>query len=502
MAPPSKCNINALIPTKNEITFTNQYEDLITKVQHANFSGKKVGGSVANIGVLNTLKGQTATMIANAMEKIGIPSAAKMATLFLPSKIQEKLIQAGQHEQKLLKQSGGGSRRKRKTQKRFGGTGSSASAEKPVSAEKLASEKSASAEKPASAEKSASLDKSASAKKLASATPSLEEEYEGERNEKNEKHGKGKLTYVNGDVYEGNWKNNKRNGEGTIVFQNKTTYTGRWSNDRIHGHGTFKYFNGDVYEGVFDNGKKSGDGTMTYENGTMYKGKWKNDMRHGEGKQTFPNGDIFKGEWRKDKRNGPGKLTKKSGEVTEDTWEDDETLMGFIENKATAAGSVVTLTMDSVITNQTKIGQVTFGCAAITSLLGALKAIKDSFLSLVTSAPTQGLQTLVNQTLSENSALGVDGMKQSLFNKINNSNFKNNFGNEADVTKFIEAQVENYNKGFFGGYGVYIAGIGMVTLGYFIYLRMFGDEEENNILDEEIQRKKSSSRSSRKKKRR
>lgn len=49
------------------------------------------------------------------------------------------------------------------------------------------------------------------------------------------KHGKGKLTLANGDVYEGNYENSKKSGIGK-----------------------YTYANGDVYEGYFQNGVRYG----------------------------------------------------------------------------------------------------------------------------------------------------------------------------------------------------------------------------------------------------
>ena len=40
-------------------------------------------------------------------------------------------------------------------------------------------------------------------------------EYEGERNERDERHGHGKATLPNGDTYEGMYENGKRHGYGT-----------------------------------------------------------------------------------------------------------------------------------------------------------------------------------------------------------------------------------------------------------------------------------------------
>lgn len=40
-------------------------------------------------------------------------------------------------------------------------------------------------------------------------------EYEGDRNEHEERHGKGKAKLPNGDTYEGFYEHGKRNGQGT-----------------------------------------------------------------------------------------------------------------------------------------------------------------------------------------------------------------------------------------------------------------------------------------------
>ena len=43
------------------------------------------------------------------------------------------------------------------------------------------------------------------------------QEYEGERNEREERHGLGKAILPNGDKYEGLYENGKRHGNGTYV---------------------------------------------------------------------------------------------------------------------------------------------------------------------------------------------------------------------------------------------------------------------------------------------
>ena len=45
------------------------------------------------------------------------------------------------------------------------------------------------------------------------------------------KEGKGKMTYSNGDVYDGEWKYDRRNGLGTLFFKNGSQYKGYWLDD-------------------------------------------------------------------------------------------------------------------------------------------------------------------------------------------------------------------------------------------------------------------------------
>ena len=44
-------------------------------------------------------------------------------------------------------------------------------------------------------------------------------EYEGGRNEAGERHGEGKATLPNGDIYEGYYANGQRHGQGTYKFK-------------------------------------------------------------------------------------------------------------------------------------------------------------------------------------------------------------------------------------------------------------------------------------------
>ena len=114
------------------------------------------------------------------------------------------------------------------------------------------------------------------------------------------RHGKGKMTYANGDVYEG-----------------------EFSNDEILGIGKFTYYKtGDVYEGNIKNGKKTGQGKYSYLDGTCYEGNYDRDMPNGQGKLTFFDGAVYEGNFVDGTRQGQGKYTFASGDVYEGEFKD------------------------------------------------------------------------------------------------------------------------------------------------------------------------------------
>ena len=56
--------------------------------------------------------------------------------------------------------------------------------------------------------------------------------YEGEWNkETNQRHGRGRLVYSFGSVYEGHWGEDKFNGRGRMIHSNGDIYDGNWKAD-------------------------------------------------------------------------------------------------------------------------------------------------------------------------------------------------------------------------------------------------------------------------------
>ena len=82
----------------------------------------------------------------------------------------------------------------------------------------------------------------------------------------------------------------------TLTYDNgKITYTGYVVNHRMNGQGKLTYENGDVYEGNFVDGVFEGQGVFTSHSGWIYKGEFKNGQPDGEGVLTAQNGKVYTG---------------------------------------------------------------------------------------------------------------------------------------------------------------------------------------------------------------
>ena len=89
-------------------------------------------------------------------------------------------------------------------------------------------------------------------------------------------HGKGHFYYTDGKTME---KEMQSFNESFNTF-----YTGESQDGKPHGKGTLTYSNGDSYTGRWENGKMKGGGTFTFANGDFYVGEFKDDNLHGKGK--------------------------------------------------------------------------------------------------------------------------------------------------------------------------------------------------------------------------
>ncbi|KAK0083113.1 hypothetical protein PV325_009311 [Microctonus aethiopoides] len=135
------------------------------------------------------------------------------------------------------------------------------------------------------------------------------DEYEGDRNDKGERHGYGKTLSSNGDVYIGEYRQGFRHGKGLYVFKNGSKYDGEWRCGLKHGQGIFWYPDGTRYEGEWKDDTKCGFGIYEYMNKDIYEGGWKKNNRHGLGTYKYFESSVkFIGTWIEDKMQGPGQL--------------------------------------------------------------------------------------------------------------------------------------------------------------------------------------------------
>ena len=141
-----------------------------------------------------------------------------------------------------------------------------------------------------------------------------------------------KITFDNGDVYEGGIVNGSPHGRGKITFKSGDIYEGDFDNGKMAGKGKYTWLNGEVYEGDFVDGKRTGKGKYSWPDGDTYEGDFTDGKRTGKGKFRWVFGNTYEGDFVDGKRTGKGKFTYKSG----DAYEGD-----FVDGKYHGAGKFV-----------------------------------------------------------------------------------------------------------------------------------------------------------------
>jgi len=149
--------------------------------------------------------------------------------------------------------------------------------------------------------------------------------YEGDFSEEKKKHGNGKYTYklkqsdedededaTNQHTYEGEWKDGVKSGNGIMIYPDGSKYTGEWANGRRHGQGVYRYCNGDIFSGTWADGGKNGNGVYVYANDVQLVGSWSSDT-FSSGKWIFKDGTVYEGEFDNSAPTGDGLFAFASG---------------------------------------------------------------------------------------------------------------------------------------------------------------------------------------------
>ena len=108
-------------------------------------------------------------------------------------------------------------------------------------------------------------------------------------------HGKGKMVYDRGLVYEGDWKDGKWEDYGKLTFADESYYAGEFARGVFWGRGLRQWPDSSRYEGEWKFGKRSGSGCFRSCCGDETEGIWVDDQVEGKGRVTFVNGSHYEG---------------------------------------------------------------------------------------------------------------------------------------------------------------------------------------------------------------
>lgn len=130
----------------------------------------------------------------------------------------------------------------------------------------------------------------------------------------NKKNGSGKMVNArtNTVVYDGEWRQDMKEGQGRLLYD-QGTYLGGFVGDLFHGRGKLSWRNGDVYDGDFVRGDRTGRGILKFANGDVYDGEFVNGVSHGMGSYLWPNGELYVGEFRQGQLMGKGMIKYDNG---------------------------------------------------------------------------------------------------------------------------------------------------------------------------------------------
>ncbi len=129
--------------------------------------------------------------------------------------------------------------------------------------------------------------------------------------------GTGKVSWNNGDVFDGTIVKGLRQGNGSFVWANGQRYEGEWLDDTPQGKGKLQFANGNLYIGDVSAGIAEGNGRMQYASGDVYNGRMVAGVPNGRGVYTWSNGQVFDGPWKAERPNGQGVLKFANGNVFE-----------------------------------------------------------------------------------------------------------------------------------------------------------------------------------------
>lgn len=143
------------------------------------------------------------------------------------------------------------------------------------------------------------------------------------------KNGIGKMTFVNGNIFQGIWENDNMKHGKMIYTDNYKNQTGEYEGDFVngvcHGNGIFisqevvmsgQWEKDEIINGILDYKKYNNETMDEFEkNYRYYEGEIKYSAPDGYGKMIFRNGDIYTGAWKGGEIYGKGKMEYINGNI-------------------------------------------------------------------------------------------------------------------------------------------------------------------------------------------
>ncbi|XP_060104071.1 ALS2 C-terminal-like protein [Heteronotia binoei] len=136
-------------------------------------------------------------------------------------------------------------------------------------------------------------------------------------------HGKGTLTWPDGQNYVGDFKEGLEHGFGICLVPRVSEdrydcYKCHWQQGKMRGYGICEYGDEMVYKGYFKDNMRHGFGILENpscaEHPFKYTGNWENDKRSGYGVwDDTERAERYIGMWHEDQRHGPGIVVTQSG---------------------------------------------------------------------------------------------------------------------------------------------------------------------------------------------
>lgn len=116
------------------------------------------------------------------------------------------------------------------------------------------------------------------------------------------------LSFADGATYVGDLNaQGQLEGQGRMSWTNGDKYDGEFLAGLMHGKGIFISIYSGTYKGDYVHGRMEGRGLLTYPDGSRYEGEFVGNQFHGKGKLAYPHGDVYQGDFEKNKMNGHGK---------------------------------------------------------------------------------------------------------------------------------------------------------------------------------------------------